>query len=196
MDSTVSITEREVARPAHAALVEICRSRWELQRRVSALESEVDEQAAVARELREKIAKMDCQHRDLLKDIAKIVDDCDDMLQIESKRLIASQSEDLDGRQSSRCCRRLERTRASLMDRLTSQGVSVRNPVGKPNAELDRLHSTVETEAHEPGEIVKVLRTGLLWKGSVLRSSLVVVSAKRSVEVKGSDTATWDAQSA
>ncbi len=175
--TAIRMSDRLPDRPFRAALIEICRSRWELQKRVSALEAELSEQTAVARELRERIATSDCQQRELLKGIAMIVDDCDDILQIETVRFREADAEDPAARQSRKWHRRLDRIRARLVNRLEAYGVTVRNPVGTPQPDLDRIHSSIKSDAVSPGGIIKVLRKGLLWNGSVLRSSLVVVAA-------------------
>lgn len=179
MDSVFSVTERPSERLARAALIETCRSRWELEKRVSALESELGERAAAERELRDKLAKMNYQQRDLLNGLARIVDDCDDILQVERVRIGGARAEDASVLHSKKWYRRIERIRVNLIDRLDCCGVTVHIPAGMPSPDLDRIHSTIETDAVPPGEIVRVLRTGLLWNGSVLRGSLVIVAAPR-----------------
>jgi molecular chaperone GrpE (heat shock protein) len=159
------------------AILDVCRSRWELENRTAALEGEISEQTAVARELREHAEETDRRQRELLRGIAKIVDDCDDILQVEGLRLSDADPEDPVHRQVRRWYQRIEQMRAGLMARLTDYGVTARNPVGLPSPELDTVHGVIETDAIPAGEIVKVLRSGLLWNGSVLRCSLVVVAA-------------------
>ena len=178
MEEVFAVTEPRSARsPRAEAMVDICRSRWELENRNAALESDLSEQSAISTELRERIHKMDYQQREFLKNLAKVVDDCDDILQVESPRLSSGDPDDPVIRQAHKWYRKVERTRQNLMERLNSYGVSTRSPAGMPSADLDTIHSTIETDAAAPGEIVKVLRPGLLWHGAVLRCSLVVVSA-------------------
>jgi molecular chaperone GrpE (heat shock protein) len=178
MEEVFSITEPKSERSVRAeAIVDMCRSRWELENRNAAIETEIGEQAALARDLRERINKMDYQQRELLKNLAKIVDDCDDTLQVEIFRLNDADPDDPIVRQARKWYRKVDRTRQNLMDRLNAYGVSTRNPVGIPSPDLDTIHSSMETDAIAPGEIVKVLRPGLLWNGTILRCSLVVVAA-------------------
>ena len=178
MKEVFDITEPKSERsPRAEAVVDLCRSRWELESRNSALEAEISEQTAVARELRERLNQIDYQQRDLLKNLAKVVDDCDDTLQVESLRLNGADPDDPAVRQARKWYRKIDRTRQNLMERLNAFGVTTRNPVGMPSPDLDTIHSTMETDAIAPGEIVKVLRSGLLWNGTILRCSLVVVAA-------------------
>jgi molecular chaperone GrpE (heat shock protein) len=159
------------------AMLELARSRWELENRTATLEAEIGEQTEVARELRERIHRLDYQQRELLKNLASVVDDCDDTLQVEALRLNGGDPDDPAVQQARKWYRKIERLRQSIMDRLSGYGVSMRNPVGMPSPDLDTIHSTIETDALAPGEIVKVLRPGLLWNGTILRCSLVVVAA-------------------
>lgn len=158
-------------------LVRVYRSRWELENRAAALEAEVRDQTSLARDLRARLATLDYQQRELLKGISKILVDCDDTLHVESSRLRGAHPDDPAVRQSRKWNRRVERIRANLAACLTSHGVSMHSPDGVPNPDLDTIHSALQTDAVTPGEIVEVLRPGMLWNGSLLRYSLVVVAA-------------------
>jgi molecular chaperone GrpE (heat shock protein) len=178
MEEVFSITEPKSEHSLRSeAIVDVCRSRWELENRNAVLETEISEQATVTHELRERIQKMDYQQRDLLKGLAKIVDDCDDILQVEGLRLDSADPDDSLVQQARKWYRKVERNRQNLMDRLNVYGVTTRTPAGMPSPELDTIHSMIETNAVLEGEIVKILRPGLLWNGTVLRCSLVVVAA-------------------
>ena len=177
MDDVFAITEPKTDRSAREeTLLEMCRSRWELQNRALELEAELQGMDGVARELRDKINKADFQQRELLKNLAKIVDECDDILQVESLRLTGANPDDPAVRQARKWYRKVERTRQNLMDRLNSYGVQTRNPVGMPSPDLDTIHSSIETDTMPAGEIFKVLRCGLIWNGTILRCSLVSVA--------------------
>jgi molecular chaperone GrpE (heat shock protein) len=177
LEDVFAITESKSDRSAREeSLLEICRSRWELQNRTAELEAELRGMEGITRDLRDKISKADFQQRELLKNLAKIVDECDDILQVEGLRLTGADPDDPAARLTRKWYRKVERTRQNLMDRLNSYGVTTRNPVGKPSPDLDTIHNAVETDSIPAGEIVKVLRCGLLWNGTILRCSLVSIA--------------------
>jgi molecular chaperone GrpE (heat shock protein) len=177
LEDIFAITEPKYDRPSpQDSLLELCRSRWDLQNRNVHLEAEIRELNLIAHDLREKINRWDLQQRELLKNLAKIVDECDDILQVETLRLHGAELDDPATRQTRKWVRKVERTRQNLMDQLSSHGVAARNPVGVPSPDLDTIHGTIETDAVPPGEIVKVLRSGLLWNGTILRCSLVTIA--------------------
>src|SRR5947209_8612610 len=112
MEEVFDVTESKSERsPRTEAVVDLCRSRWELESRNAALEAEIGEQTAVARELRERFNKVDYQQRELLKGLAKVVDDCDDTLQVESLRLNGADPDDPVIRQARKWYRKVDRTR-------------------------------------------------------------------------------------
>lgn len=158
-------------------LVRVYRSRWELENRTEELEARVREQTAAMRELRDRLAKAEFQQREMLKGIARVVDDCDDTLQVESSRVSSADPDDPALRQGRKWSRRVERIRANLAACLDGNGVTLRSPSGLPDPELDRIHSVQVTDAAPAGEIIDVLRPGILWNGAALRCSLVVVAA-------------------
>ena len=178
MEETFCITESAAARPARAeAMVGLLRQRWELESRNAVLEAELREQRAAATGLRERLARMEYESRELIKSLGRVLDDCDDTLAIEGVMLRAADTDSLCVRQEHKWRRRVERIRARVLDRLQAHGISVRVPSGKPSPELDTIHVRIETGDAPAGEIVKVLRSGLIWRGSALRCALVVVAA-------------------
>lgn len=183
MEEAFSVTEARSHHPAHKeAIVDACRARWDLESRLELLETSLVEQASIIRDLREKLNEADFQQRELLKGIATVVDDCDEILRVEEMRLAGADADGDVGRLALKWFRRLERTRGNLAERLREYGVSARSPVGAPSPDADTIHSTLETDATPAGEIVSVLRTGLLWKGSILRCSLVVIAEPKEKE--------------
>ena len=179
IDSAFEITERKVStkNSTKEAIVEMLRNRWVLENRAVQLESEVNGLDGMTRELRDRADRSDYQQRELLKNLAKVVDECDDLLSAEALRTDSAAAEDPAVLQSRKWCRRIERTREHLMERLKSYGVTTRNPVGVPNPDLDTVYGIEETAAVAPGDVVKILRAGLLWNGTVLRCSVVLIAA-------------------
>jgi len=171
-------------------VTQLCRDRWALEIRNIALESELREQRAQNRELQERLTRIDYQQRELLKGLASIVDDCDDALHVESLLERVNSTNTTIAAPSKNWRRRLERIRNSLMARLTAYGVSVRTPSGTPRADLDAIHSVTEAADVPPGEVVCVLQPGLLWNGSVLRSSQVTVAAPNPTRANSGPTST------
>ena len=159
------------------AIVEMLRNSWVLENRATQLEAEVSGLDGMTRELRDRADRSDYQQRELLKNLAKVVDECDDLLSAEAIRIENMNPDDPSVQQSRKWCRRIERTREHLMDRLRSYGVTSRSPVGLPNPDLDTVYGIEETDSVPPGEIVKVQRPGLLWNGTVLRCSVVTLAA-------------------
>ncbi|HLJ57787.1 MAG TPA: nucleotide exchange factor GrpE [Chthonomonadaceae bacterium] len=156
-------------------LIQIHRSRWELAQRVAELEAEARRQSAVARQMAERAADAEYRQRELLKAIASAVDDCEDALRIAAARQAGLV--DAAGRQDGRWQRRFARLRGSLAACLQRSGVSYRVPSGLPAADFDAVHSALPTGAVPVGEIVEVLRPGIVWNNRPLRLALVVVAA-------------------
>jgi molecular chaperone GrpE (heat shock protein) len=178
--------------------METYRGLWELKQRIEALEADAADRkeflsepgketaailaeketlSAALQEQRDQSVRMDYQQRELLKGLARIVDECDDLIRSQTNRLANADPEDPATRVGQTWLRRLTNTRTNLMERLNQYGVFERTPVGFPNPDLDTIHSTVETDEVPPGEVVETLRCGLLWNGTILRYSEVVIAA-------------------
>ncbi len=178
MEDTFTVTELKSHSAVRAEeLVRVHRSRWELENRVAALEAEAREQADDARDLRARLAAVEFQQRELLKGVVKLADDCDDTLKLGNMQLSAADPEGAAARQDRKWRRRVERIRSNVEACLAANGVSLRTPAGVPDPELDTIHSRLDTDAVPQGEVVEVLRPGILWNESLLRYSLVVVAS-------------------
>lgn len=68
---------------------------------------------------------------------------------------------------------RLERAMAGLAQ---DAGLIVRRPLGHPQPGVDEIVDTIDSDSVPSGEIVEVLREGLLWRGEVLRRAEVTVA--------------------
>ncbi len=189
MDDVFTITEKKAAatNSTKDSIIEMMRERWALENHANALQAQVSGLDDMARELRERADRTDFNQRELLKNLAKVVDECDDLLNVEANRLVGADPEDPVVQQSKKWRRKLERTREHLMERLKSYGVTTRMPVGAPNPDLDTVYGVEESNAAPPGEVLKVMRAGLLWNGTVLRCSLVTVAAPEGGEKPDAD---------
>ncbi len=179
MEDVFVITESKLPtkHSTRDAIVEMLRNSWVLEIRANQLETEVSGLDDMTRELRDRADRSDYQQRELLKNLAKVVDECDDLLSAEAIRIENLNPDDSTIQTSQKWCRRIERTREHLMDRLRGYGVASRSPIGLPNPDLDTVYGIEETNSVPPGEIVKVQRPGLLWNGTVLRCSVVILAA-------------------
>lgn len=157
-------------------LISVYRDRWVLVNRVAALEAALREQADVTRELRARLSAAEFQQRELLMKVALVTEDCGDTIRLEAAQLNGADPIGPAVRIGRRWHRRVERIQAKLESCLSAQGISLRVPKGAPNPELDVPHSFQETNAAPPGEIVEVLRPAILWNGSLLRNSIVIVA--------------------
>ena len=74
--------------------------------------------------------------------------------------------------------RRVERMREDLGKTLAGHDVAERRPAGRPQPGLDCVVGQEEAPGISPGEIARVVRTGYLWRGEVLRTSEVIVASQ------------------
>lgn len=182
MDDPFEVTEHQ--RPSYSreeSLRELCQQLWEARQTIDSLENKVLELEGKVQEQAFLLRRQQDKESAFLKEIASVVDECDDTLHIEEARLSVANPEDPATIQSRKWFRKVDRVRWKLMDALSFTGVSLRMPSGKPDLEMDAIHSVAYQLDTPDGEIVRVLRPGLLWNSNLLRHALVVVSASDEV---------------
>jgi molecular chaperone GrpE (heat shock protein) len=71
---------------------------------------------------------------------------------------------------------RIERFERAMASLATDAGLTPRRPAGQPQPGVDEVVEIVDGEGIPSGEIVEVVREGLLWRGEVLRRAEVTVA--------------------
>jgi molecular chaperone GrpE (heat shock protein) len=122
-----------------------------------------------ARKLRHEMDRLDEQVRAVLLDLAQLAEEYDP--------LIARARRGGQDPLPETWLRRFERIAGILERTLARHHVTVRQPAGRPQPGLDEVTEHVPAPPGvAPGEIVEIVKTGLLWRGQALRRAQVVVA--------------------